>query len=370
MYSLLSARLVLIQARIISLPIGCRLFYGTRSWLLLDLRASHVSRGANWLKSRQKKQRTCRTRKFVYRIRYRSLNPRFPRNGNAVCFLSRNLTICPCCGFKFVGALSNGCRQCGARAVGEPLPRPAHELPSYGRAVVLAVAGSLTVLFSYANGHCAGPEEIGSVGRHRLDNCRPDCCMAFEMGCDSAADRHPGSAASFTVRSNFSLKSSVVSNMRDEDFCVVFRRAPDCRVDRSDDSRAPATTGNGEGAAYKAYYYTFEAALLEYQAQYPDVTGRHEGFAKTHSGSLARSRKRCGTSILATVEKWDFAAVGGQKSASLRGAAIRKASLSSATDDTQSGGLAFTTYELQLPGDDKILGNEDDWIAWNGGSNG
>ena len=56
------------------------------------------------------------------------------------------MTICPCCGFKFVGALSNGCRQCGARSVGEPLPRPAHELPSYGRALVLAVAGSLTVL--------------------------------------------------------------------------------------------------------------------------------------------------------------------------------------------------------------------------------
>ena len=56
------------------------------------------------------------------------------------------MTICPCCGFKFVGALSNGCRQCGARAVGEPLPRPAHELPSYGRALVLAIAGSVTVL--------------------------------------------------------------------------------------------------------------------------------------------------------------------------------------------------------------------------------
>ncbi len=46
-----------------------------------------------------------------------------------------SLTICPCCGFKFHGALSSGCKQCGARAVGEPLPRPAHELPSYGRSL-------------------------------------------------------------------------------------------------------------------------------------------------------------------------------------------------------------------------------------------
>src|SRR5215510_5381382 len=57
-----------------------------------------------------------------------------------------NKVICPCCGFKFTGAMSSGCENCGARAVGEPLPKPANELPSYGRALVLSVAGSLSVL--------------------------------------------------------------------------------------------------------------------------------------------------------------------------------------------------------------------------------
>src|SRR6185503_14617395 len=47
---------------------------------------------------------------------------------------------------KFHGALTSGCKQCGARAVGEPLPKPAQELPSYGRALVLAVTGSLVAL--------------------------------------------------------------------------------------------------------------------------------------------------------------------------------------------------------------------------------
>ncbi|HKG96418.1 MAG TPA: hypothetical protein VKA97_01300, partial [Pyrinomonadaceae bacterium] len=56
------------------------------------------------------------------------------------------MTTCPCCGFKFHGLLSSGCKQCGARAVGEPLPKPSHELPSYGRALILAVSGSLAVL--------------------------------------------------------------------------------------------------------------------------------------------------------------------------------------------------------------------------------
>ena len=151
-------------------------------------------------------------------------------------------------------------------------------------------------------------------------------------------------------------------------FCVVIRRAPDCRVDRSDDSRAPATTGNGEGAAYKAYYYTFEAALLEYQAQYQTLPADTKDLQKRipdPHGTLAEALRHIDPAGYRPVRTSPRS--GGQKSASLRGAAIRKASLSSATDDTQSGGLAFTTYELQLPGDDKILGNEDDWIAWNGG---
>ena len=40
----------------------------------------------------------------------------------------------------------HGCEQCGARAVGEALPKPANELPSYGRALILVVSGSLLVL--------------------------------------------------------------------------------------------------------------------------------------------------------------------------------------------------------------------------------
>ena len=56
------------------------------------------------------------------------------------------MTTCPCCGFKFHGALTSGCKECGARAVGEPLPKPAHELPSYGRALILTVSGSLVAL--------------------------------------------------------------------------------------------------------------------------------------------------------------------------------------------------------------------------------
>jgi hypothetical protein len=120
-------------------------------------------------------------------------------------------------------------------------------------------------------------------------------------------------------------------------------------------------------AAYKGYYHTFEAALLEYHARYQtlpaDTRDLQERIPDPH-GTLAEALRHIDPRGYRPSA--DFAAVAAQKAPSLRGAAIRKASLSSATDDTPPGGLAFTTYELQLPGEDEILGTEDDWIASNG----
>ena len=56
------------------------------------------------------------------------------------------MTICPCCGAKFEGELSDGCASCGARAVGPPLARPERELPAYGHALTVVAAGLLLFL--------------------------------------------------------------------------------------------------------------------------------------------------------------------------------------------------------------------------------
>lgn len=280
------------------------------------------------------------------------------------------MTICPCCGFKFVGALSNGCRQCGARAVGEPLPRPAHELPSYGRAVVLAVAGSLTVLFFLT-------QTVIALVQKKLD---PLGGIAWITAGQIAAWRLKWVAIPLLIVTAWLGRKLYRSiKLQPEKFCgfkharrgffassfVVLLIAVLIGVTIPERLRQRELA---KEAAYKAYYYTFEAALLEYQAQYQtlpaDTMDLQKRIPDPH-GTLAEALRHIDP--LGYRPSADFAAVGGQKSASLRGAAIRKASLSSATDDTQSGGLAFTTYELQLPGDDKILGNEDDWIAWNGG---
>ena len=63
----------------------------------------------------------------------------------------------------------------------------------------------------------------------------------------------------------------------------------------------------------------------------------------------------------------EVAAVDTQKRRGLRDSAIiRKVSLNTATDDTPPPGLAFTDYDLRLPGEDKILGTEDDWVGRDG----
>ncbi|HEX7297161.1 MAG TPA: hypothetical protein VF251_15515, partial [Pyrinomonadaceae bacterium] len=50
----------------------------------------------------------------------------------------------------------------------------------------------------------------------------------------------------------------------------------------------------------------------------------------------------------------------------LSGIVIQRVSLTSPTDDSTPAGVAFIHYDLVLPGEDKILGTEDDWVDRDG----
>ena len=279
------------------------------------------------------------------------------------------MTICPCCGFKFVGALSNGCRQCGARSVGEPLPKPAHELPSYGRALLLAVAGSLTALLFLT-------QTVIAMFSKQLD---PFGFWGWIAAAQTAAWRLKWiSIPLFIVTVWLGRKLYRSIKLQPAKFCGVkhARRGYFAQsfvillialligmtVPERLRQRAMARE-----AAQRAYWHTFEAAALEYQMRYQTYPADLKDLQKRIPdpyGTLAEALRHIDPTGYRPSA--DFAAVGTEKPRSLRGAALRKASLSAATDDAPSGGLAFTTYELQLPGEDKILGNEDDWIGSNG----
>lgn len=121
-------------------------------------------------------------------------------------------------------------------------------------------------------------------------------------------------------------------------------------------------------ARFRAQWHTIEAATLEYNARYQTFPASLQDLKERIPdpyGTLAEAIRDLDPNGYRPSA--DFAAVASEKSPSMRGVAIRKASLSSATDDdAPTVSLAFTKFELQLPGEDKILGTEDDWIGSNG----
>ena len=278
------------------------------------------------------------------------------------------MSICPCCGFKFHGALTSGCKQCGARAVGEPLPKPARELPSYGRALVLAVSGSLAVLvfvtqtlvafFQRADGYGFWDwVAAGETAAWRLKwvsipvffitlwlgrRLYRSILVQPEKFCGASYARN-GLFASLTVILLIAFLIGVTVPAR-----LEHRRL-------------------SKEAAMRAQGYAIEEALSEYRIKYQsypaNITDLLDRIPDPNGTLAAALLDVSPGAYQATAE---VAEVGAEKSPALRGAAVRKASLSSATDDIPSGGLSFTNYALRLRGEDKIAGTEDDWIVRDG----
>lgn len=275
------------------------------------------------------------------------------------------MTTCPCCGFKFHGALSSGCRQCGARAIGEPLPRPAHELPSYGRSLVLAASGSLvvlvflvqTILGFFQNGSDSYGfwtwVAAGETAAWRLKWISIPLLIAilvFGRKLYQSVRLQPEKFCGLKYARRGLLASSIVVLL----IALLIGVTVPARLRHRQLSKE---------AAVRAQIYTFEYALLEYRLKYRSLPPDFQTLLERVPDPDGTLRSLNPKGYNATAE---FAAVSTEKSRTLRGAVIRKASLSSATDDTTPSGLAFTNYVMRFPGEDKILGNDDDWIGQDG----
>jgi hypothetical protein len=118
-------------------------------------------------------------------------------------------------------------------------------------------------------------------------------------------------------------------------------------------------------AKVRAVWHTFEVALLEYQHRYhtypADLKDLRDRVPDPY-GTLAEALDTFDPNSYQP--RAEMAAA--EKSRSVQGVAIRNASLSTADDDIPAGGLVFPRFELRLPGEDKILGNDDDWIGRDG----
>ena len=278
------------------------------------------------------------------------------------------MTICPCCGFKFHGALSSGCKQCGARAVGEPLPKPAQELPSYGRALLLAVSGSLVVLIFVTQTLVAFVQRFdgfgfwhwvaaGETAAWRLKWISIPLLFAilwFGRKLYRTILLQPLKFCGIKYARRGLLASSVVTLL----IALLIGITVPARMEQRRLSKE---------AAIRAQGYAIERALTEYKIKYqsyPADLRTLQDRISDPDGTLTEAILSIDPS--AYHPSADVAAVATEKSRRLRGAVIRKVSLSTATDDTPPGGLSFTNYVLRLAGEDKIMGNDDDWIVRDG----
>lgn len=279
------------------------------------------------------------------------------------------MTICPCCGFKFHGALSSGCKQCGARAVGEPLPRPANELPSYGRALALSISGSLIVLVFLVQTVMAMVQR--GTGWFEF--------WSWVAAAETAAWRLKWiSIPVMFVVLWFGAKLYRSIRQQPARFCgltyarsgLVASATVACLIALLIGVTVPARLRQRElakEAKIRADWHTFEAAALEYKMRYhtypADLKDIRERIPDPHGTIAAALDSLVPNGYQPRAE----VAAASENSRPLRsGMAIRNASLSTAGDDLPPGGLVFTKFELRMPGEDKILGNDDDWIGRDG----
>ncbi len=292
------------------------------------------------------------------------------------------MTICPCCGFKFEGTLSQGCASCGAYSVGEALPKPELELPSYGRSLLLAVTGSLMVLVFVVQTISAAMQRAPKVTSVlALASVFPSDFWSWVAAGETAAWRLKWVALPVTIVVLWgSLKvyrSILKSPAR---FCGVGYAKTGLIASALVPVLIAVLIGVtvperlrqrqiGLQAAANAVGYTYDRALFQYSLRYQTLPAELVDLRRLPDpdGSIAAALSVLEASAYSTYKpSVDLAALPKRKSRTLRGAVIRNASFDTTTDDAPGEGFTFTNYDLRLPGVDKLMGTEDDLIVRDG----
>ena len=290
------------------------------------------------------------------------------------------MTICPCCGFKANGVLRDGCLSCGARPVGEPLPRPEHELPSYARSLLLAVTGTLMVLVFLSQTIIA---VVQSSTRGATSNLVALSMIPFDWkpwlaAGETAAWRLKWVMIPITMLVLFGSRKLYRSMLAEPSRFCGQRYARNGYLASATvpllililiGVTVPERLRHrqwGIEARTNALGYATDRVLLEYRNKFGTLPSDKTDLARLPDpdGSIAALLKEIDASEYKVSA--EVAAVPTQRPRPLRGAVIRNASLSSAGDEPLSEALSFTNYELRLPGADKLLNTEDDLIVRDG----
>jgi hypothetical protein len=288
------------------------------------------------------------------------------------------VTICPCCGFKSDAELSAGCAACGACPVGEALPKPEHELPSYGRSLVLAIFGALLGLVFLTQTFAALAQTSGRGAKSNLAllTMIPTAWQPWLAAAETAAWRLKWFAIPVTILVFWFARRLYNSVKASPDRFCMLRHARRGYVasmafpvvillfigitvpDRLNQRQI------GIDAGLNAQAYRIDRALVEYQASFGTLPDNINDLNRLPDADHSLATALRNLDVSGYRPSADLAAVPQQKQ-KLRGAVIRNASIGS-TEETITDRLSFTNYEYLLPGADKVLGTEDDLVLRDG----
>lgn len=287
------------------------------------------------------------------------------------------MIICPSCGSNVDGDLCLGCASCGARAIGPPLAKAEHHLPSYGRAAIASASGA--VLFAgflslviVTLVQFKGPRLRLSSLISLLD--LPTIISAGEV----AAWRLKWVALPIAIAVLWSSARLVRSIRNNPDLFIGLRAAraglAGCIIATLMVAALIGVTIPerlrrhqwGVEAGYYAQAYTIQRALLEYRALHgtlPTTDDLVKGLSSLPDpdGSIAEALRNLDPN---GYQANSVVAAASTKSKPLmRTTALRNATTSTNVDPP---GVSFTNYDLRLPGPDRVLNTDDDFIVVDG----
>ena len=269
---------------------------------------------------------------------------------------------------------------CGAHPVGEPLPRPDHELPSYGRSLVLAVTGTLMALVFLSQTIVAITQVSTRGAKSSLAafSMIPVDFWSWMAAAETAAWRLKWVMIPATLLVLFGSRKLYRSMLAEPlRFCgqryarsgyltsatvplliliLIGITVPERLRQRQ----------RGIQAGINAQVYRIDRALDEYREKFGTLPSELKDLSRLPDtdGTLALALKNTDTSGY-TVNS-EVAAVPTKKPRPLRGAVILNASDVPGSDEPLGAGISFTNYTLRLPGVDKILNTEDDLLVRDG----
>lgn len=272
----------------------------------------------------------------------------------------------------------DGCLSCGARAVGEPLPRPEHELPSYGRSLLLAVMGTLMVLAFLTQTFVALTQRAsrGATSTLAFFSMIPFDLVAWFAAAEAAAWRLKWvmiPATILVIYASRKLYRSIAesparfcgrSYARNGYLASVLVPLTILILIGVTVPRRLELRRQGIEAGFMAQGYRIDRALIEYREAFGTLPSELANLRRLPDadGSIAAALQ----SVDAGGYKVSAEVAAKQKPRPLRGAVIANASLTSPADETLDEGLSFTNYDLRLPGYDKVLFTDDDLIVRDG----